>query len=107
MTGPDFKQTGDRLKSVIHTLFEHTCRLIAPVEASPPTGQGKGVNDGSTCEATSTSTTTAATATSTNSSNTYNSDSSSNTGSGDGHGMTLVYDKEWSSAKLSGGMSFA
>ena len=102
--GPDFKQTGDRLKSVIHTLFQHTCRIIAPVNTAttiPPTGQGHGV-DGSTCKATTTGTTSTAAATNTN-----RSSSSNSSGSEGGYGMTLVYDEEWSSARLSGGMSFA
>ena len=96
-TGPDFKQTGDRLKPVIHTLFDHTCRIIAPVTSSTPEDPGQGV-DGSTGIAASTDTTPATTS---------SSSSSRCSSSRGGYGMTLVYDKEWSSARLSGGMSFA
>ena len=71
------------------------------MEASTtPEDPGPGV-DGSTGIAASSDTTPATTSSSNSSS------SSSGEGDGGGYGMTLVYDKEWSSARLSGGMSFA
>jgi tubulin--tyrosine ligase len=60
--GPDFKQTGGRLKAVIEDLFEDTLRLVVdPSTAS--SGQSP-------------------------------------------RNMSLVYDNEWSVARMQGGMQF-
>ena len=66
--GPDFKQTGQRLKVVIESLFEDTVKVsmdqLVRECTSPPASVGEFDR------------------------------------------MTLVYDKEWSTSKLQGGMKF-
>lgn len=80
--GPDFKQTGDKLKTVIEALFEQTCELILDrdiLTSSRTTGPAVKNECG---------------------------ELALTVGEYATKDFKLVYDKEWSVSRMSGGFSF-
>ena len=79
--GPDFKQTGERLKNVIYQLWEQTSCLVFDCQEAGAVVNDQGVGDG--------------TALKTPVDRALPTD------------MTLVYSKEWSASKIQGGMKIS
>jgi hypothetical protein len=121
-TGPDFKQTGDRLRKVIEDLFEQTCAIVIDMPLSKSHHHQEisiSENDKHTSNTAMYNTTTPTLPSSLSTNGKGNSadatlDHDNNNYSNDNkiHHMfgaidyTLVYDKEWSAARINGGFSF-
>ena len=95
--GPDFKQTGDQLKLVIEELFEQTCQIILDQNIL------QHINTTNTSNNTTTNKKEAVNATCSRNKNEVTQNDHRNMITED---FQLVYDKEWSVSKMSGGFSF-